>query len=219
MSWAVNFWRSTIGKKVVMAVTGVIMIGFLISHMISNVFIFRDPAHLDEYGRFLRSLGGLLWLARAGLLAALVLHVIAAVQLTQRDRAARPVGYDTKAPQVSTVASRTIRIGGVILLAFIILHLMHFTWGTIHPDFREGEAGRNVIVGFASPIAVALYVFAMIWLGFHLYHGAWSSMRTLGLVRPSDSPLKRRISAALAIIIYGGFTIIPIGVFLGLVRK
>lgn len=219
MSWVVNFWRSSIGKKVVMAVTGIIMIGFLISHVASNLLIFQDPAHLDSYAEMLRSLGPLLWLARAILLASLILHIVAATQLTLRDRAARPIAYGRRDPQVSTIASRTMRWGGVLLLAFIILHLLHFTFGTIHSDFRPGEVGRNVIVAFASPVVVLLYVFAMIWLGLHLYHGAWSSMRTLGLFKPSDDPLKRRISATLAILIYGGFTIIPIGVFLGLVRR
>jgi succinate dehydrogenase / fumarate reductase cytochrome b subunit len=112
-----------------------------------------------------------------------------------------------------------MRWGGVLLLAFIILHLLHFTWGTINPDFRPGEVGRNVIVAFSNPIVVVLYVFALIWLGFHLYHGTWSSMRTLGVYRAGDDPLKRRISGIIAFLIYGGFILIPIGVYLGLVRQ
>lgn len=219
MSWVVNFWRSSIGKKVVMATTGLIMIGFLISHVVSNLLIFEDPGHLDRYAVLLRSLGPALWLARAILLAALILHIVAAWQLTQRDRAARPIGYERKEPQVSTLASRTMRWGGVLLLAFIVLHLLHFTWGTINPDFRPGEVGRNVIVAFSNPIVVVLYVFAMIWLGFHLYHGTWSSMRTLGVYRAGGDPLKRRISGIIAFLIYGGFILIPIGVYLGLVRQ
>ena len=213
-----RFWQSSIGKKAVMAVTGLIMIGFLISHMLANLQVFAGPLMINEYARTLREFGPLLWLARAGLLVALVLHVIAAWQLTQRKQGARPVGYADREPQVSTFASRTIRWGGVALLVFIVLHLLHFTFGTIHPAFAVGDVYGNVVVGFEQWWVAVLYLIAMVVLGLHLYHGTWSSLRTLGLSRPSTTPLKRRATAVLAWALYLGFSLVPIAVVAGIVR-
>src|SRR5215211_5025067 len=139
MSRLIGFYRSTIGKKIIMAVTGLIGLGFLISHVASNLLIFRDPRHLDEYGAFLRSLGALLWLARVGLIVAVILHVTMAVQLAARKRAARPVDYQQRSPQVSTWGSRTMFAGGLLLLAFIVFHLLHFTLGKVTPGFTFHE--------------------------------------------------------------------------------
>src|SRR5688500_1418774 len=200
-----RFWHSTIGKKAVMAVTGLIMIAFLISHFLANLQVFAGPLKINEYAAALRRLGPLLWLARAGLLIALVLHVVAAYQLTRRKQVARPVGYAHQEPQVSTFAARTIRWGGVLLLAFIVLHLLHFTFGTIHPAFDAKDVYGNVVAGFQVWWVTVLYLLAMVALGLHLYHGTWSSIRTLGLTRPSGHPLKRRIGAILVWAIYLGF--------------
>jgi succinate dehydrogenase / fumarate reductase, cytochrome b subunit len=213
-----RFWSSSIGKKAVMAVTGLIMIAFLISHVLGNLQVFAGPLKINEYSAALRRLGPLLWLARGGLIVALVLHVIAAYQLTQRKRTARPIGYADADPQVSTFAARTIRWGGVLLLAFIVLHLLHFTFGTIHPAFDHKDVYGNVIVAFQVWWVALLYLLAMIGLGLHLYHGTWSSIRTLGLTRASGNPLKRRAAAVLAWAIYLGFSIIPIAVFAGIIR-
>ena len=201
-----------------MAVTGLIMIAFLISHVLGNLQVFAGPLKINEYSAALRRLGPLLWLARGGLIVALVLHVIAAYQLTRRKQTARPNGYADTDPQVSTFAARTIRWGGVLLLVFIVLHLLHFTFGTIHPAFDHKDVYGNVIVAFQVWWVALLYVLAMVGLGLHLYHGTWSSIRTLGLTRPSADPLKRRVAAILAWAIYLGFTIIPIAVFAGIIR-
>jgi succinate dehydrogenase / fumarate reductase cytochrome b subunit len=213
-----RFWSSSIGKKAVMAVTGLIMVAFLISHVLGNLQVFAGPLKINEYSAALRRLGPLLWLARGGLLAALILHVIAAYQLTRRKQAARPVGYADAEPQVSTFAARTIRWGGVLLLVFIVLHLLHFTFGTIHPAFDHKDVYGNVVVAFQVWWVALLYLVAMVGLGLHLYHGTWSSLRTLGLTRPSGNPLKRRVAAVLAWAIYLGFSIIPIAVFAGVIR-
>lgn len=213
-----RFWHSSIGKKAVMAVTGLAMIAFLISHVLANLQVFAGPLKINEYAATLRKLGPLLWVARAGLIAALVLHVVAAFQLTQRMQVARRTGYAEREPQVSTIAARTIRWGGVLLLVFIVLHLLHFTFGTIHPAFDAKDVYGNIVAGFDTWWVALLYVVAMVGLGLHLYHGAWSSIRTLGLTRPSASPLKRRIAAVLAWAIYLGFSIIPIAVVAGIVR-
>jgi succinate dehydrogenase / fumarate reductase cytochrome b subunit len=213
-----RFWSSSIGKKAVMAVTGLIMIAFLIAHVLGNLQVFAGPLKINEYSAALRRLGPLLWLARGGLIAALVLHVLAAYQLTQRKRTARPIGYADADPQVSTFAARTIRWGGVLLLVFIILHLLHFTFGTIHPAFDHKDVYGNIVVAFQVWWVALLYVLAMIGLGLHLYHGTWSSIRTLGLTRASGNPLKRRAAAVVAWAIYLAFSIIPIAVFAGVIR-
>jgi succinate dehydrogenase / fumarate reductase cytochrome b subunit len=213
-----RFWSSSIGKKAVMAVTGLIMIAFLIAHVLGNLQVFAGPLKINEYSAALHRLGPLLWLARGGLIVALVLHVIAAYQLTQRKRTARPIGYVDADPQVSTFASRTIRWGGVLLLVFIVLHLLHLTFGTIHPAFDRKDVYGNMIVAFQVWWVALLYLLAMIGVGLHLYHGTWSSIRTLGLTRGSAYPLKRRATAVLAWAIYLGFSIIPIAVLAGIVR-
>jgi succinate dehydrogenase / fumarate reductase, cytochrome b subunit len=194
------------------------MIVFLISHVLGNLQVFAGPLKINEYSAALRRLGPLLWLARGGLLVALVLHVVAAYQLTQRKSAARPVGYENQDPQISTFAARTIRWGGVLLLVFIVLHLLHFTFGTIHPAFDHKDVYGNIVAGFQIWWVAVLYVVAMIGLGLHLYHGTWSSVRTLGLTRPSGDPMKRRAAAILTWAIYLGFSIIPIAVLAGIVR-
>ena len=214
-----RFWRSTIGKKVAMAVTGIILVGFLISHVLANLLILTgEPDGINAYGAFLRSQPALLWGGRAVLLVAVIVHVIAAVQLTRLDRAARPVGYTKMAPQTATFASRTIRWGGLLILLFVVYHILHFTTGTVHPDFVHGNPYRNVIVGFDVKWVAAFYVVAMVAVGLHLYHGTWSAMRTLGAVQPSPNPLQRRAATVLAIAIWLGFTLIPVAVLTGMVR-
>jgi len=213
-----RFWHSSVGKKAVMAATGLIMIAFLIVHALGNLQMFQGPLKINDYSAALHRLGPLLWLARGGLLVALILHVTAAYQLTRRSQLARSSGYAERAPQVSTFAARTIRWGGVLLLVFIVLHLLHFTFGTIHPAFDRKDVYGNVVAAFQIWWVALLYLAAMIGLGLHLYHGTWSSIRTLGLTKPSADPLKRRVSAALAWVIYLGFSIIPIAVLAGLVR-
>ncbi|HEX3926868.1 MAG TPA: succinate dehydrogenase cytochrome b subunit [Gemmatimonadales bacterium] len=211
-------WHATVGKKIVMAVTGIVMVLFLISHVISNVLIFSNPGHLDSYGAWLRSLGPLLWIARAVLLACVILHGIAAWQLTQRAHAARPDGYDKYERQVTTYAGRTMRWGGVLLAVFIVFHILHFTTGTFHPDFHPGEVGRNVITGMAvTPVAI-FYLVAMLALGAHLWHGTWSVFQTLGINHPAWNRSRKVIAIGLAVLIAGGFATIPLAALLGWLR-
>ena len=228
MRLILDFWHSTIGKKFVMAVTGLIGVGFVIGHMLGNLQQFLGPARMNAYAAFLKSTGELLWIARLGLIAATILHVLMAWQLTQIKRAARPVDYVQRTPQVSTVASRSMRWGGLLLLIFIVFHILHFTTGTVfpvasrpdtqYPAFSHTDVYGNVVSAFRNPWVVAFYVIAMFFLLLHLFHGAWSSVRTLGLSKPSADPLHRRVSTLIAIIVWLGFTAIPVAVFLGLVR-
>jgi succinate dehydrogenase / fumarate reductase, cytochrome b subunit len=212
-------WNSSVGKKVIMAVTGLIMVAYLITHVLANLLVFQGPANINAYSAFLHGTGGALWAARVVLLAALVLHVVAAVQLANRGFDARPVGYaGGREPQVSTWASRTIRWGGVLILIFLISHILHFTIGTAHPDFAEGNPYHNVATGFRDLSVVILYLIAMAAVGLHLYHGVWSSGRSLGVSPPSPNPLHRTVALVLALLIWLGFTIIPIAVYAGVVR-
>ena len=226
--WLMTLYRSTIGKKVIMAVTGLMLVGFVIGHMAGNLQVFIGPAKMNGYAAFLKSTGELLWLVRIGLLAAVVLHILMAWQLTQIKKSARPVAYEMRAPQVSTVASRTMRWGGVLLLVFIVFHILHFTTGTVfpaasrpnalYPAYSSTDVYGNVISAFHVPWVVAFYVAAMLFLRLHLFHGAWSSVRTLGLTKPSQNPLHRRVATVIALIVWLGFTAVPVAVFLGVIR-
>ena len=223
----VQFYRSTIGKKIIMAVTGLIGIAFVIGHMAGNLQAFVGRDKLNAYGALLHGpLGELLWVVRLVLIVSVVLHVLMAYQLTMRARAARPIGYKQRDAQVSTWASRTMRWGGVLLLLFIILHILHFTTGQVDPADWRGQvdaAGRrdvygNLVASFHIWWVSAFYVLAMIFLGLHLYHGAWSSVRTLGYAKPSPHPLHRRIALVVAVVVWLGFTLVPVGVLAGLIR-
>lgn len=211
-----RFWQSTIGKKVVMAVTGIIGILYVIGHMTGNLLMFSGQAALHEYALLLRTSMPLLWAVRLGLLAAVVLHVVAAYQLTMLSRAARPEGYAMRKPQVTTFAARTIKWGGVLLLVFIVYHILHMTLGTVHPRFTHLDPYNNLTIGLRNPFVAGFYLLAMVALGLHLYHGGWAVVRTLGAARPSVHPLRRKIALAIAIIVAVGFSIIPIGVLAGL---
>jgi succinate dehydrogenase / fumarate reductase cytochrome b subunit len=218
MGALVRFWRSTIGKKIVMAVTGVILVGFIIGHVMGNLIVFRGAEAFNAYAAFLKSNMTVLWAVRIGLLVSVVLHIAAAYQLTMIQRAARPVDYRNREPQVSTLAARTIRWGGVFLLLFIIYHLLHLTIGTVHPSFDHADAYRNVTIGFSVWWVAVIYIAAMVALGLHLYHGVWSSIRTLGLARPTYQPLKRRAALVIALGASLGFVAIVLSVALGFVR-
>jgi succinate dehydrogenase / fumarate reductase cytochrome b subunit len=212
-------WHSSVGKKAVMAVTGLIMVAYLITHVLANLLVFQGPEKINAYSAFLHGTGGALWAARLVLLAAVVLHVVAAVQLTARRQRARPVGYAAgREPQVSTLASRTIRWGGALILLFLVYHIMHFTLGTVHTSFIEGNPYHNVATGFGNPLVVVLYELAMVAVGLHLYHGIWSSGRSLGVSTSSPRPLRRQLALALSAIVWAGFTAIPIAVYAGVIR-
>lgn len=215
MNRLLALWQTAIGKKVAMAVSGLVLVLFLVSHMISNVTVLWEPRHLDDYARFLRSFGPLLWVARLGLLAVAAIHITAAVQLTRMARRARPDDYAKRDPQVTTYAARTMRWGGVLLLVFLVYHILHFTTGTVHPDFRHGEVGRNLIVGLSvTPVAI-FYLVAMLALGMHLWHGAWSVFQTLGATHPAWQGTRRVIAVFLAVLIAGGLLLIPLAALFG----
>jgi succinate dehydrogenase / fumarate reductase cytochrome b subunit len=219
MNRVLALWNTSVGKKAVMAATGLIMVAYLITHVLANLLVFQGPAKINAYSRFLHGTGGALWAARLVLLAAVLLHIIAAVQLTRRRQLARPIGYAAERhAQGSTLASRTIRWGGGLILLFLVFHILHFTLGTVHPSFVEGDPYHNVAAGFANPLVVLFYEAAMAAVGLHLYHGIWSSGRTLGVSAPSPHPLRRQLALALSVIVWAGFTAIPVAVYAGALR-
>ena len=219
MNRLVLFWQSSVGKKAVMGVTGLILVAYLLTHVLANLLVFSGPERINRYAQLLHSSAAALWGARLVLLAAVILHIVAATQLALRSRAARPQPYaGGQDPQVSTFAARTIRWGGVIILVFLVYHILHFTTGTVHPDFVELNPHHNVITGFRSPQVAAVYLLAMVAVGLHLYHGVWSSGRSLGLSQPSPQPLRRGIALGLAVLVWLGFTAIVVAGYLGLIR-
>ncbi len=215
-----GFFRSTIGRKVVMALTGVVLVGFVIGHMTGNLIVFLGPEAMRNYALFLRSVahGAGLWIARGTLIASAVLHIGAAASLTLESRAARPDRYRRWEPRASTLYSRTMRWTGVLLLAYIVYHLLHMTFGAVHPDFVELQPYHNLVSAFRVPSVAVTYIAAMILLGFHLDHGIWSMLRTLGLSHPRYVRAARALAAAIALLVVLGYVSIPIAVLAGILR-
>jgi succinate dehydrogenase / fumarate reductase, cytochrome b subunit len=221
------FYRSTIGKKVIMGVTGLIGIGFVIAHMAGNLQVFISQDKLNSYGATLHGpLAEFTWALRVVLIVSVILHILMAYQLTRRSAEARPIGYRKKEAQVATLASRTMKWGGVLLLVFIVVHILHFTTETIDPGGWRGmtdsqghrDVYGNMIASFRIWWVAAFYIVSMIALGLHLYHGAWSSVRTLGYAKRSGNPLHRKIALAVAVVVWLGFTLVPVGVLVGVIR-
>ena len=222
-----SLYRSTVGKKVIMAATGLIWVGFVVLHVAGNLQAFAGPGKLNAYSALLHGPGAeLLWLMRALLVAALLLHVLMAFQLTRMAAAARPADYRKRAPQVSTLASRTMRWGGVALLAFIVFHILHFTTRQVDPAgwaHTVDTSGRydiygNIVASFRIWWVSAIYLVAMVFLALHLWHGVWSFSRSLGVVRPSAHPLRRRVAPLLAVALWLGFSLVPIAVMAGVIK-
>jgi len=216
-----TFVGSTIGRKVVMAITGLVLFGFVFAHMLGNLQMFLpDHEAINHYGRFLREFlhGGGIWVARAVLLSAVGLHIWAAWSLTRANRIARPVPYKVVTPDASTYASRTMRWSGPILLLFIIYHLLHFTVGSVHPNFVEGDVYRNVIVGFSVWPVSLFYIIAMSALGLHLRHGAWSMLQTLGASHPRWDPARNAAATVFTAIVVLGFVSVPLAVLAGVLK-
>ncbi len=203
-----------------MAVTGVMMFGFVIGHMLGNLQMFEAPEHINAYGHFLHNLGELLWIERGVMLLAIALHIVAAVQLALRSSAARPVGYSRKDAINSSIASRTMYWSGPIVLAFIIFHLLQFTAGYVHPQaqFVEGDVYGNIVSGFQVWWVSLWYIFAVSLLGVHLSHGLWAMFQSVGLAHPRNTVALKLAARAIAIIIVLGYISIPISVLLGFVK-
>jgi succinate dehydrogenase / fumarate reductase cytochrome b subunit len=226
-AWLREVWRSSIGKKVIVAITGLVLGLYVLLHVLGNLKAFQgagggEPA-INAYGEWLRTLGepaiprdGVLWLMRAVLLACLVIHVVAVIQLAARNRAARPSGYP--APKIQrSFASQTMLWGGIALLVFIVFHVLHFTTGTIDPGgfFVKGNIYGNLQEAFESPVMVAIYVAAAALIGLHLYHAFWSVLQTAGWDKPNRNPTFRRGATVTAVLVGVGFAAVPLAFFTG----
>ena len=213
--------NSPVGAKVVMAVTGLALMGFVVMHMAGNLLVYAGRDALNKYAEGLHSLGALLWLARAGLLVAFVAHVAMAFKLTMANRAARPVGYQYNATVQATLASRLMPQTGFVLLAFLIYHLAHFTFRVTDPSYQElgqYDVYGMVIKGFSDPVVAGTYIVAMLALGLHLFHGASSVWQSLGINHPRYVGLLRMIGPLAGIGLAAGNISIPVSIFLGLVK-
>jgi succinate dehydrogenase / fumarate reductase cytochrome b subunit len=215
-----GFLTTTVGRKLVMAVTGTILVGFVCVHMLGNLQVYLGPEAMNHYAEFLRTVlhGAGIWIFRAVLLTSVALHVWAALTLTLEARAARPVGYREWQATDSTLSSRTMVWSGLMLVAFIVYHLLHLTLGTVHPDFVPGDAYHNFVAGFRVPVVAAAYVVANVLLGLHLFHGTWSLFRTLGVSHPRYVLLARRFASAVAVVVTLGNLSFPVAVLTGVVR-
>ncbi len=219
MSSSQGFYGTTIGKKVVMAVTGLIVVAFLVGHMMGNLLVFAEPARLNAYAAFLKATPTLLWGTRLVLLASIVLHIFAAAQLTLLSWKARPKRYVKQRHIETTYAARTMRWSGPILASFIVYHLLHLTVGSVHPNFDEHDVWSNVVNAFSVWYVAAFYIVAVLSLGLHLYHGLWSLLQTVGVNHPRVNNLRRIVAAAVSLAVVAGYASIPLAVLTGLIQK
>ncbi len=225
---AAVLWGTMVGKKVVMAVTGLALVGFVVAHMLGNLKVFLGAEAIDAYAEFLRTVGEpllpyslLLWTVRIVLSVCVAFHVTAAVQLTRMNRAARPQGYETKRSIATTYAARTMLWSGVILALFVVFHLLHLTAGAVgfRPGvFRPMAVYHNVIAAFSVWYVSLFYVLAMACLCLHLDHGTWSMFQTLGWNNARTTRALRALSRVLALAVFTGFVSVPVAVLAGWLR-
>ena len=218
-------WRTQIGKKVVMAVTGVVLVLFVLAHMLGNLKIFSGPNEINAYSRFLREVGApelaygqLLWIVRIVLLISVTLHITAAIQLTRMSHAARPINYTVKRNIETTFAARVMRWGGLLLAIFVIFHLLHLTGGVVGftpGQFKHLAVYQNVVAAFRVWPVTLFYIVAMAALCLHLYHGIWSMLQTLGWSTARNMAALKISARVVAIVVFLGFTSVPVSVLAG----
>lgn len=224
MRRVLNIYRSTVGKKVLMAVSGAIFTGFVLGHMYGNLKAFFGPETFNHYAEFLREMGAplfmhgqLLWLFRIVLLLAVLIHVLPAIQLWLLGKSARPINYARKLDtQETNIAARTMIWGGLLIGTFVVLHILHLTTGNLHPDFVPGDAYNNLVVGFRWLPVPILYIVVMAAICLHLYHGVWSALQTLGINNPRYNGYRRPLAVVVAAVVFVGFISVPVGVLAGI---
>lgn len=228
MTWIGSFYRSAVGKKAVMAVTGIFLFGWIFAHMVGNLKVFMGAEHLNAYAQWLRTMGspavpesGMLWITRVVMLLAVVFHVHAAFALTIMNRGARPVDYARRRYEAATYAARTMRWGGVIILLFVFYHLAHLTFGAdVAPPVKyvEGDVYHNVVAGFQVWWVSAIYIVANLALGLHLYHGLRSMFDSLGLNHPRYNGMRKAGATAFAVIVTAGNLSMPVAALTGILH-
>jgi len=215
-----TFPQTTIGKKVIMAVSGLVMFGFVIGHMVGNLKLYAGAEALNEYAAFLRSVPALLWGTRAALIVSVVAHVWASIQLASRNADARPRGYRKKRSLASTYASRTMYWTGPILLFYIVYHLLHLTFGYGIPgnQYDPHNVFNNVVLSFQQPLIATVYVAGNLALGFHLFHGAKSMFQTVGASHPRYDGTRNAVAAALVAVVVVANISFPLMVLAGVIE-
>ncbi|HWO56936.1 MAG TPA: succinate dehydrogenase cytochrome b subunit [bacterium] len=218
-------WNSTVSLKIIVALTGVILLLFVIGHMIGNLQVFLGPEVFNAYGEKLRAFPALLWLVRAVIALTAIVHIVVTIRLTLLNNAARPIDYAQKRAVRATLASRTMVYSGLMVLAFVVYHLAHYTWKITNPQYqRMLDAGGRpdihamVIAGFSNPLISVSYVVAMILLGFHLSHGIASVFQTAGWASTRTLPKIEKAATVITVILVLGYISIPISILLGVVR-
>jgi len=220
-----RFYRSSVGKKWIMAVTGLMLMGFVVFHLIGNLKLFLSKEEINLYGEALRDMPGhllprtmLLWFLRVGLIAAFVLHLSSAYGLTRTNMKARPEKYASKRDYIAAnFASRTMRWTGIIVLLFIVFHLMDLTWGTANAQWVRGDPYNNLVYSLQRPVVAIAYAVANIALAFHLYHGAWSMFQSMGVNNPRINKMRRTFATGFAGLILIGNLSFPLLVQTGAV--
>ena len=219
MTWLAEVYRSSVTKKAVMAVTGILLFGFVLGHMAGNLKVFQGPEKFNAYSEWLREVGypllphgGALWLARLALLLAVVLHIGSAAELTRISRRARPEHYARRRGFQLDYAARTMRWSGVLIGFYVVYHLMHLTFGSVHPDFVAGDVYHNVVSGFAWWPIATLYMVSNVFLGFHLYHGLWSMFQSLGWNESGYGGWRRGFAVLFSVAVTVGFLCVPVAI-------
>lgn len=215
----VGFLSTTVGLKLIMAASGVILVGFVIGHFVGNALIWVGPEAINAYSRFLHASSELLWLARITLIVAILAHIGSALKLAAKNTAARPQRYKKKRDHVTNYAARTMIWSGPILLGFILFHLAHLTLGVAPGTYEHSETDvySNVVRGFQIPWVTGLYVFSMLALGYHLFHGTWSMFQSLGLNHATYNHKLMRLALGITLFVTLGDIAIPLSVLLGIV--
>ncbi|MFD7970400.1 succinate dehydrogenase [Streptomyces clavifer] len=220
-----TLWDSSVGKKTIMAVSGLIMLGYLVVHMLGNLKIFFGSDEFNHYAHWLRTLGEpflhyewALWIVRVVLVAAVVLHAVSAYQLSRRDIRARPNAYVHRKARAS-YATRTMRWGGIILALFIVWHILDLTTGTVHPGgFQAGHPYQNVLDTFSTWYGNVIYIVAVLAVGLHVQHGFWSAAQTLGVGNATRDRILKTVGNVLAVVLTAGFVSVPVAVMTGVVN-
>ncbi|MBI5507664.1 MAG: succinate dehydrogenase cytochrome b subunit [Deltaproteobacteria bacterium] len=225
MRWLVNLALSSIGAKVVMALTGLVLVAFLVGHMVGNLQVLGGQEPLNAYAAFLHSKPALLWVVRSGLILAAVLHIVSSVRLTWLNNAARPVAYAVKRPILSSFASRNMLVTGLVVFAFLVYHLLQFTWRLTNPAFSQLHDAQGrldvysmVVLSFSERLIAGAYVVALLLLGLHLWHAIGSTFQSLGLTTPKYRRLIDAVSLLVCAVLVVGNVSMPVAILMGLVQ-
>ncbi len=228
MQFTGGYLTTSIGKKLLIAVSGLLILGFVIAHMVGNLQIYQGPEKLNNYAKFLKDLGPLLWVARLGLLVLALMHVILTIQVTRENSKARPVNYSYMKTVQATTASRFMIVSGITVLSFLVYHLLHFTLGVTNPEFHELKFNLNgesvsdvyamVVMGFQQPLVSLVYIISIALLSWHISHGVASLFQTLGFANAKNVNTIQNLSIGVAAVIFIGNVSIPLTILFGIVR-